>query len=760
VFIVLILIAGIGYMIYDRPGPRKRPSLTALLILISMGQLLTIVQQLGIIASIRVEWGSPLSDILDFVSSIGFLDVDLLRPGCMVSMNPVRSYGMRVVAVYVALLMVVAAHFFSSLYQHRKGRAELHWFVLMCALGTIIMAFFVSIITTMLGPLQCKQHPNTSRTVSWYPSILCWDDDRHTQMLVIGICACILPLLFLAAATRAAYVFPAELKRGSPHFLTCWAFLFFRYQTNAYWYGPVQLTRNALISAAPVLPTPIMQTLFLQLVMLMSLVVVSNVMPWRASFANILEVIMHYSFLSLVVCACFYVDDSPASELALFGTFFILMMPIGILVLVAIGVFRMLRSRGKPYQFFLCHHKVGAGSFSRLLKMRLLKTRGVTRKVFVDTDDLQNLGTLFDRVDQDTECLVAIHSSHLLTRPWCVGEITTAYRANISIQVVRLHLVEKPTQHFIQNFEGFVPDLACLTENGIGLELVEEALFHLQSLTAIRLPPELQDGAVTGLAAALLGKMGAAASHDIKAEEGENVPGGCMLIVSDKKDLEAASTAFILRELITPIIAPAYEVTAHVLTHGKALPIGIQRVALVCTSGVFENPIITNLLSLAGSEPVVILPLMCSSSFVFPTPQVLRESSVVSALSLEEQEQLILLIQSVFTEIAVEFAPSSLGATEALLTSRAHDVARRLWSKMQSINERMSSQIHVKETLSTTGPGERRSSRVRQSGTVTDTASDQRQTPVSPPKDGNHSVDVQLESETTEPFETNWSLEF
>eukprot|EP00971_Amphidinium_carterae_P343667 6483568-Amphidinium_carterae.1 len=183
VFIVLILIAGIGYMIYDRPGPRKRPSLTALLILISMGQLLTIVQQLGIIASIRVEWGSPLSDILDFVSSIGFLDVDLLRPGCMVSMNPVRSYGMRVVAVYVALLMVVAAHFFSSLYQHRKGRAELHWFVLMCALGTIIMAFFVSIITTMLGPLQCKQHPNTSRTVSWYPSILCWDDDRHTQML-------------------------------------------------------------------------------------------------------------------------------------------------------------------------------------------------------------------------------------------------------------------------------------------------------------------------------------------------------------------------------------------------------------------------------------------------------------------------------------------------------------------------------------------------------------------------------------------------
>eukprot|EP00971_Amphidinium_carterae_P255034 5062959-Amphidinium_carterae.1 len=131
----------------------------------------------------------------------------------------------------------------------------------------------------------------------------------------------------------------------------------------------------------------------------------------------------------------------------------------------------MCQSRGKPYQFFLCHHKVGAGAFCRLLKMRLLKTRGVHRKVFVDTDDLQNLGTLFDMVDQDTENLVCIHSSHLLTRPWCVGEVTTAYRAKISMQVVRLHLVEKPSDNFIENFAGFVPDLECLTHNGIDLAL-------------------------------------------------------------------------------------------------------------------------------------------------------------------------------------------------------------------------------------------------------------------------------------------------
>eukprot|EP00971_Amphidinium_carterae_P058567 1158203-Amphidinium_carterae.1 len=187
--------------------------------------------------------------------------------------------------------------------QHRGSRSRTHWFVLMCALGTIIMAFFVSIITTMLGPLQCKQHPNTSRTISWYPSIRCWEDDQHIEMLVIGVSACTLPLLFLAAASWAACVFPRELKRGSPNFLTGWAFLFFRYHADAYWYGPVQLTRNAMISAAPVLPTAVVQALFLESIMLASLVVVTRVMPWRAHFANYLEVTMHYVFLCLVLCA-------------------------------------------------------------------------------------------------------------------------------------------------------------------------------------------------------------------------------------------------------------------------------------------------------------------------------------------------------------------------------------------------------------------------------------------------------------------------
>eukprot|EP00971_Amphidinium_carterae_P347211 6489090-Amphidinium_carterae.1 len=315
-----------------------------------MGQVLSMVQQLGIVASIRVEWDNPLSALLDFVVSISFVDVELLRPGCMVSMNPVRSYGMRVLAVYVALLLVIAAHFFSTAVQHRRGRSRLHWYVLMCALGTIIMAFFVSIITTMLGPLQCKQHPNSSRTIAWYPSVLCWDDDRHIHMMVIGIAACTLPALFLAGASWAAYSFPIALKKGSPRFLTGWAFLFFRYHAAAYWYGPIQLTRNALISFAPVLPSAASQTLFLETVMLTSLLIVARVMPWRAHFANYLEVLMHCVFLSLMLIACLFIEETPSSEVAVFATVLILVMPFVVIVLIVIGLIKLLQSKGKPYQ--------------------------------------------------------------------------------------------------------------------------------------------------------------------------------------------------------------------------------------------------------------------------------------------------------------------------------------------------------------------------------------------------------------------------
>eukprot|EP00971_Amphidinium_carterae_P017217 339708-Amphidinium_carterae.1 len=46
-----------------------------------------------------------------------------------------------------------------------------------------------------------------------------------------------------------------------------------------------------------------------------------------------------------------------------------------IMITVAYGMYCRFGPRRKPYEFFLCHHKAGAGAFARLLKISLKDTR-------------------------------------------------------------------------------------------------------------------------------------------------------------------------------------------------------------------------------------------------------------------------------------------------------------------------------------------------------------------------------------------------
>jgi len=678
----------LGYCVYDRASA-KRPSLTSLLILIALGQFATIVQQLGVVSSIRVEWQNPLQDLFAFVSTLSFLDVDLLRPSCLVSMDPVRQYTGRVLSVYFAGLFMCLAHGVSQVVQHRHDWRE-RFPGLFCALGTVVMAFFVSIISTMLGPLQCKQHPNSKRTVSWFPSVLCWDSSRHTTMLAIGITACLLPLAFICLAVWAAKVFPKKLMTGQRRFLTTWAFLFFRYHNEAHWYGPILLTRNALVAVAPTLPSPVLQILFLNTVLIISLQIVIRIMPWRAHFANYLESVTHTALIIVVMVSAFFVDDRPTKTLSAIGFSVIFTMPLGILLMVLIGIVKLFRSSLKPYQFFLCHHKAGAGSFARLLKMRLLQLRSVSRKVFIDTDDLKNLDTLFDMVANDTEILVAIHSQQLLMRPWCAGEVVTAHRHKLIISVVRAHGIERPSSEFIENYEQYVPDTRSLTEQGITLEMIQVALSYFRSLHAIYLVEVISSDEVNELSSALVNKVGQTSSKKLSAKR-RDCPSRSVVILCDRQDLEAASTALILMDFLVVIITTEFQAPVHVLGSEEILPSDVAKSALICTNGVWSGFVVQALMTLARNLEASVMPVMSTSQFVFPTASVLGKSAVAQDFSNEDFDLLVAFISAIFTEIAVDFAPSALSATENSLQARARDIGRRLWSQVQPVGNRMGS---------------------------------------------------------------------
>ena len=68
--------------------------------------------------------------------------------------------------------------------------------------------------------------------------------------------------------------------------------------------------------------------------------------------------------------------------------------------------------------YFICHHKLGAGNFARLLKMVLSKTRGAKPNPFIDCDDLKDLDKLFDYVGSHVDTFIIVCSKELLLRIW------------------------------------------------------------------------------------------------------------------------------------------------------------------------------------------------------------------------------------------------------------------------------------------------------------------------------------------------------
>ena len=56
----------------------------------------------------------------------------------------------------------------------------------------------------------------------------------------------------------------------------------------------------------------------------------------------------------------------------------------------------------------------------------------------MDSDNLKDLGALFDTVRADTELLVVLCTTLVLTRPWCVGEVTVSCLNAVKVMPVIL----------------------------------------------------------------------------------------------------------------------------------------------------------------------------------------------------------------------------------------------------------------------------------------------------------------------------------
>lgn len=139
----------------------------------------------------------------------------------------------------------------------------------------------------------------------------------------------------------------------------------------------------------------------------------------------------------------------------------------------------------KPYKVFLTHHKGAAGSLARFIKLILSKHS--SDRVFLDSDELQDLDSLFECVRSHTTYLVPLLTPAVMTRPWCVGELTTAFLNRVPILPISCNgctLIPPGRVPGILNswtVDEFQPLLAA----GINEAAIEATVEHMATLKVI-----------------------------------------------------------------------------------------------------------------------------------------------------------------------------------------------------------------------------------------------------------------------------------
>jgi hypothetical protein len=559
--------------------------------------------------------------------------------------------------------------------------------------------------------------------------VQCWATSEHTELAVTGGFVTLFPITYLALVGRAVKIFPARIQAVDTQFLRFYRFLFFRFGTESYWYVLVFLMRNMLIALVPILPSVVAQIFFLNLVVLFCLVIVCRAMPWRVYVGNYIDIGSTAGVVLIVSLACIYVEVATESVSTILCVLFVC-AAVMIVVAMGYGLFKKFGPQKKQFQFFICHHKAGAGALARLLKMMLVEERpNLKSNVFIDSDNLSNLDVLFDIVANDVEKLVVLCSKEILLRPWCLGEITTVHRKKIKVLPVYLPDFTKPDRDFFTNFSKFVPDISCLTENSIALEDVVGALEWLMEQSNMDGPKEYSIPGLKGFTKEILAWPGSMTSsgsekkgNDVKSE---------IYLCGDQVDCEAVATQRILCMLINqhagstviekPSLAPKLMMDLPQEDGQTQLPDEARVCALCMTGSCLNEPTVLEELYQAMKKGCTLIPVNCDEAFRFPRDTFYRDLHLVASKIFtnrkakmtdkqvrDEAGWLVDGIEDMFKNIAVLFTPL---ASASVLSTQSREVYNRIYVSSakktdKSVDERSARTIRLSFEAKQTAEGE------------------------------------------------------
>jgi len=284
------LFCGLIHYLWNNKGTAQVEAAEGVLASVTFGLTLGFIQALGIFNRLRFSWPIEFQDLLN-VFSLFLVDIDLLRPGCVMPKGLATSYITKLlVPIFFCVVFLTWRPASLILNKVTKGKFMVfHWDGILNSLGMVIQALYISFAASTLSLVECYGSPNGQTTIRGYPYAEC-DSSEFYYMIPVFIIAVIVYIIgIFSIFCYGAFIAPKRYVEDM--FRVRIRFLVFKFRPNKYWYGVILMIRSFLLAMVGVLfPDDVFhQFIGMNAILVTGLFVHLVLSPYADRFANNLE---------------------------------------------------------------------------------------------------------------------------------------------------------------------------------------------------------------------------------------------------------------------------------------------------------------------------------------------------------------------------------------------------------------------------------------------------------------------------------------
>lgn len=206
---LILVFVGLVLVYYFMNAPMTAKASTLVSTTCAIGMMINMLQSLGIVGTMTVEWPVNINGIFNWLQVFTF-DIDGFAFSCLAGDNPVARY-IGLVLFFPACLLWLQ---FCGLISKVNPKWAWDTIKLRSTMGQFLQVAFSTMSSTALVPMICYKHPNGQRSNLKYPNVFCGSDE-HTAMVIAGSLMLVLGVCgFWAFAAWLAYMCPKFSARG------------------------------------------------------------------------------------------------------------------------------------------------------------------------------------------------------------------------------------------------------------------------------------------------------------------------------------------------------------------------------------------------------------------------------------------------------------------------------------------------------------------------------------------------------------------